>query len=40
MVEGKRHVTDLTALAQEMGFVVLIPNIVKARQRRKRSDDT
>ena len=40
VVEGERHVADLTALAQEMGFVVLITNIVQAWQRKKRSDDS
>ena len=33
------RVADLTALAQEMGFVVLLPNIVEAWQKRKKRDD-
>ena len=40
VVEGKSRVADITALAQEMGFVVLIPNVVQAWQRRRRNDDS
>jgi hypothetical protein len=39
VVGGGGRVAELTAMAQEMGFVVLLPNIVEAWQKRKKRDD-